>query len=367
MPYILAILFLSSACSAVTPPADQVIQSEAHHFRFELLAERDGSVWGFDFLDKNRMIFTERSGTVGILDLQTKIVTPLSGAPKVAARGQGGMLDVRVHPTQKSRIYLTYSEPGEGRSSTTAFSSAVLEGAELKNFKKYFSAHAPNSGTQHFGSRIEFDGNGHIFITVGDRGERSQVQDLGYHIGSVLRFREDGSVPKDNPFLNRKGARPEIWAYGVRSPQGLALRPGTDELWLADMGPRGGDELNLIKKGLNYGWPEVTLGREYHGPSIGEKSKPGMIDPVAHWVPSISPSAFTFYSGDKFSAWKGNGFLANLSGTHLRRLVFEGQKVVKQEALLEDVARFRNVRTGPEGFLYVSTDDGRIGRLVPAN
>jgi len=366
MPFLFFFLLLTSSCTASTPPPGQVLQSKGQPFRFELLAERDDSVWGFDFLSDGRMIFTERGGVLAVLDLTSKKVTPITGAPKVFARGQGGLLDVRVHPTNKQRLYLTYAEPVSGGKATTAFGSGTLEGQQLSGFKKYFSAHEPNSNKQHFGSRIEFDGKGFIFVTVGDRGERDQAQNLELHMGSILRFKEDGSVPADNPFQGRANAKPEIWAYGIRSPQGLAMRPGTDELWLAEMGPRGGDELNLIKKGANYGWPEATYGSEYYGPRIGVPVKDGVTPPVAHWVPSISPSGFTFYSGDALPGWKGNGFLANLSGSHLRRLVFEGQKVVQQEVLLEDMARFRNVRTGPDGFLYLSTDDGKIGRLVPA-
>jgi len=309
------------------------------------------------------MIFTERSGAIGILDLKTKTVKLVEGAPKVWAEGQGGMLDVRVQPkTQK--IFFSYSEP-KGDGATTALGSADLSGHTFKNFKQLLSASHPNDNTQHFGSRIEFDGKGHVFLTIGDRGERDKVQDPASHIGKLLRVKEDGSVPKDNPFVGKPGHQPEVWTLGHRSPQGLAMRPGTDELWEAEMGPRGGDELNLIEKGSNYGWPLVTLGTEYYGPKIGEKAKAGMKDPVVAWVPSISPSAMTFYSGEKFPHWKGNIFLANLSGSHIRRIVLNGKAVGKQEVLLEDMARFRNLRTGPDGFLYLSTDDGRIGRLVP--
>jgi glucose/arabinose dehydrogenase len=188
---------------------------------------------------------------------------------------------------------------------------------------------------------------------------------LSSHQGKVLRIKEDGSIPKENPFFGNATSLPEIWSFGHRSPQGLAMRPGTEDLWLAEMGPRGGDEVNLIQKGENYGWPEATYGSEYYGPKIGQKSKAGMKEPIAYWVPSISPSALAFYSGEKFPHWKGNIFLANLSGSHIRRLVLKGNEVVKQEALLEDMVRFRNLRTGPDGFLYLSTDDGLIGRLVP--
>ena len=249
------------------------------------------------------------------------------------------------------------------KGATTALASADLSGNSLKNFKKLLSADATNNNGQHFGSRIEFDGKGHVFVTVGDRGERDKAQSLTSHQGKVLRIKEDGSLPKDNPF--KTPSLPEIWSLGHRSPQGLAMRPGSDELWLAEMGPRGGDEINLIQKEANYGWPEATYGSEYYGPKIGEKTIPGMKEPVVFWVPSISPSALAFYTGEKFPHWKGNIFLANLSGSHIRRLVLKDKEVVKQEVLLEDMARFRNLRSGPDGFLYLSTDDGKIGRLIP--
>ncbi len=355
-----AIVFFSSNAVAEWKP----FESDGQKIRVEVLTQRNDVVWGFDFLGDGKIVFTERKGAVNVFDPQSKSVTPLKGAPSVWAEGQGGMLDVRVHPKRKDQIYLTYSEPvGDG--ATTSLAIATLSGDTLKGFKKIFSAKAPNSNDIHFGSRIEFDGNGHLFVTVGDRNARDQVQNLGYHIGSTIRLNEDGSTPKDNPFFGKKNALPEIWSYGHRSPQGLARQPESGELWLAEMGPRGGDELNLIRKGANYGWPEVTQGREYSGAPLGVKSKAGMEEPVVYWDPSISPSGLAFYSGDAFPKWKGDAFLANLSSTHLRRLVIEKNKVVRQEKMLEG-ARLRSVRTGPDGFLYVSSDDGRILRLMPA-
>lgn len=344
----------------------KVHSSAGQKFNYEILMKEKEVIWGFDFLEDGRIIFSERSGRLAIFDPKRKGVFTVTGSPKVWAKGQGGLLDVRVHPTRKNEIYLTYSLP-EGKGATTAIGMGKLEGTELKGFKKLFSAVEANSNEIHFGSRIEFD-NGHIFLTVGDRNERKNVQNLAYHTGKLIRIKEDGSVPADNPFVNTKNARPEIWALGIRSPQGLAFHPETKELWMAEMGPRGGDELNLMKKGLNYGWPVITYGREYWGPKIGDgTAKEGMEQPVAYWVPSISPSAMAFYSGSAFPQWKNNIFIANLSGQHVRRLALENNKVTQQEELLKDEStRFRNVRTGPDGFLYLSTDDGKIARLVPA-
>lgn len=336
-------------------------------FKFEVLQQQNDVVWGFDFLDSNRIIFTERSGALRILDLKNKKVTNVAGAPKVWVKGQGGLLDVRVHPKKKNTIYLTYSEPvGDG--ATTAIASATLKKDKLTNFKKIFSAKdAVTSGIQ-FGSRIEFDGHGNILVSVGDRDERGKVQDLNYDLGKILRFKDDGSIPKDNPFVKTKNALPEIWSIGHRSPEGLARNPENGQLYEAEMGPRGGDEVNLIKKGANYGWPDVTYGREYYGPKIGVTEKEGTEQPLVYWVPSISPSAIAFYTGGKFVNWKGNLFLACLSGQQLRRVILDKNgKVAGQEQLLGDMKlRFRNVRTGPDEALYVSTDDGKIARLVNA-
>lgn len=344
-------------------------ESEGQPFSVEVIAQQEDVVWGFDFLPDGRIVFTERDGQLRILDPSTRSVQTVQGVPPVVQAGQGGLLDVRAHPDfdKNGWIYLTYSEKVDA-GMTTALGRGRLEGLELKDYRKLFSAREPNGNNIHFGSRIEFDGAGKLFISVGDRNERHKAQDLRYHNGKILRLNEDGSVPSDNPFANNPDAKPEIWSYGHRNPQGLVRHPLTGELWESEFGPRGGDEINLIRPGANYGWPVITYGREYWGPKIGEGTeKPGMEQPVAYYVPSISPSGIGFYFGDAFPRWKGNLFVANLSGHHLRRLVMDADnKIVKQEELLNDLdVNFRQVRQGPEGFLYFSTDDGKIVRLVP--
>ncbi len=349
--------FLSVAVFAST------YQSEGLKFQFELLTQQTDVIWGFDFLSSGEILFTERQGKLKQLDLKSKTVSEFKGVPKVWTQGQGGLLDVRVKET---KVFLTFSEPMPDGTATTALGSAEIKGKDLVNFRKLFSAIASNRNEIHFGSRIEFDDNGHVFITVGDRNDRPKVQDLSFHNGKIIRLNEDGSVPSDNPFVTKKSAKPEIWSVGHRSPQGLAMRPATKELWMAEMGPRGGDEVNLILPGKNYGWPNVTYGREYYGPKIGVTAKDGTEPPIIYWVPSISPSGIAFYTGDRFPKWKNDLFLGTLSGMHLRRVVLDGKKVIKQEELLRDLnLRFRNVRAGPDGYLYLSTDDGKIGRLVP--
>ncbi len=330
--------------------------------KVELILQRDDVIWGFDFFKNGRIVFSERGGKLAVYDPVKKATTVLAGTPLVFAKGQGGMLDVRVHP-KTEEIYFSYSEPVKG-GATTALGRAQVRDGKLVGFRKLFSAHEPNSNTIHFGSRIEFK-DGLIFLTVGDRDNRHKAQDLSFHNGKVLRLTEDGAPAPGNPFAKKAGAKPEIWSYGHRNPQGLVLDAKTGELWEAEFGPRGGDELNLVKQGLNYGWPVITYGREYYGPKIGEgASKAGMEQPVVHWTPSISPSALTVYRGSRFPEWEGQFFLACLSGTRIQRVKLQNGKAVEQEILLADqAARFRNIRTGPDGYIYFSTDDGKIGRV----
>lgn len=365
LPIIIIVIIVSIPSQS---DAKKVYESAGEKFQMELLTQQKDVVWGFDFLDIDQIIFTERGGSLRVLSLKSKLVTDLRGVPQVNASGQGGLLDVRVHPTQKSKIFLTYSEPSKN-GATTALGVAIVEENSLKNFRKIFSAYEPSPKEVHYGSRIEFDGKGHLWISVGERNERFRAQSLKYHNGKIIRLNEDGSIPGDNPFVNNKEARPEIWSFGHRNPQGLARNFESNELWSTELGPKGGDELNLIRAGANYGWPIITYGREYSGFKIGEGSKKeGMEQPIAYWVPSISPSALAFYTGRVFSKWRGQIFIANLSGMHLRRLKLDGSKVLEQEELLKDqFMRMRNVRTGPDGLLYLSTDDGKIVRLIPAS
>lgn len=355
--------------TSVFGAVNTVYESEGEKFQFELITQRDDVVWGFDFLDQNRIIFTERGGALRVYDLKTKVVSDVKGTPQVNAIGQGGLLDVRVHPVQKTKIYFSYSESvGEGVTTALAFAtlSSTPEGYQLTNFKKIFSAHEPNKNEIHFGSRVELDGKGHVFLSIGDRDQRERAQELIFHNGKIIRLNENGTVPKNNPFVKNKEFKPEIYSYGHRNPQGLVRNHLTGDIWSTEMGPQGGDELNLIKPGANYGWPVITYGREYSGGAIGEGTvKQGMEQPKAYWVPSISPSALTVYTGNIFPKWKGNIFIGNLSGKHLRRVKLVGQLIVAQEELLNDLKlRIRNVRTGLDGFLYLSTDDGKIARLI---
>lgn len=357
---ILSLLFSFLLCWSFAPAAQSV--------KYEVLHEADDVIWGFDFLSESEIIFTLRGGELKKLNWKTGKVSPVSGAPEVRSRGQGGLLDVRVHPQNPRQIFLTYAKPVGRSEATTALATAVLSESDqtslqLKELKDIFVAGAPSDESFHFGSRVEFSGE-YLFMSIGDRGEREKAQSLAHHQGKIIRLFLNGRVPQDNPFVGKSGALPEIWSYGHRNPQGLAVRKKDGELWSAEFGPRGGDEINRIGRGLNYGWPEVTQGREYYGPKIGVKSKAGMEAPAHYWVPSISPSAITFYEGPLFQNWKDHLFVATLSGSHLRRIELSGNKVIKEEELFKDKGeRYRAVRTAPDGALFLATDSGQLIRL----
>lgn len=359
------LLSLSLAFSAPTPLALK-IKSEGQAIVAEQVLQTKDVIWGFDFLPTGQIVFSERGGRMVLFDPQTESQTPLSGVPTVAAEGQGGLLDVVVHPEFKtnSLLYFTYAIKQDGKY-TTRLGRAQLKGQALTGLEVLFTAQPAGSQAMHFGSRLAFDHKGHVFLGVGERNERERAQNLSTHSGKVIRLMEDGKVPKDNPFVGKADSLPEIWSYGHRNPQGIYYDLTTQELWLSEHGPRGGDELNLILRGKNYGWPVVTFGREYYGPKIGEgTSKPGIENPIKSYVPSIAPSSLTRYTGAHFKKWQGDFFTGALVLEHLNRLVVTGKTVVKEERLLEDWGqRIRAVRQSPEGYLYLATDSGKLIRL----
>ena len=365
---ILVTCLFSLSFSRGSEKIEGIYGAKGQKFRLEVVAENLEIPWGFDFLPKQKMIFTERKGSIKILDLKTGKITSLKGVPLVAASGQGGMLDVIAHPdfSKNQTIFFSFSKKVTG-GYTTVISRAKVKGNKLISMREIFVARPANNKGLHFGSRLVIDKSGYLFFTVGDRGERHKAQSLKTHNGKVLRIHQDGKIPSDNPFRKAEGALGEIWSYGHRNPQGLTIDPVTGDLWSQEHGPRGGDEINIVKRAANYGWPVITYGKEYWGPSIGEGThKVGMRQPRHYWVPSIAPSGLTFYTGDKFKSWKGSLFSGALRGAHLNRLVLVKGRVVKEERLLEKLGqRIRNVKEGPEGYLYISIDDGKILKLVP--
>lgn len=358
---------------AVSAPAHtQIVNSQKQAFRPVVVAAGLEHPWSMAFLPDGRVLVTERPGRLRLIVNGRLQAAPVSGVPKVVARGQGGLLDVVLHPDYADNgwIYLSFAAPSP-RGAHTAVARARLDGNRLVDLKTIFRANNVAGGRVHFGSRLAFGGDGKLYVTVGERGDSDRAQDLDSHNGTTVRLNDDGTVPGDNPFLNTAGALPETYSYGHRNSQGMARHPVSGEIWLNEHGPQGGDEINIVRAGVNYGWPVITYGRSYAGFSIGEGSeKPGMAQPILHWTPSIAPSGMAFYTGDKFPAWRGNLFVGSLKFRHLVRLELDGERVVSQERLLEGAfGRVRDVRQGPDGLLYLLTDEneGALIRLEPVS
>lgn len=363
-----------AAGRAGQPEPNGIIRSEEADFRVETVAEGLDSPWGMVKLPDGRFLVTERSGQVRVIENGKLLPDPIEGIPSVRAVGQGGLLDIRLHPdhARNGWIYLAFSKPLE-KGSLTSVVRGRLKGNRFEDVETIFDPppEEASQGAVHFGCRIVFDGKGHVFFSIGDRGDvttpANQAQRLDNVKGKVHRLRDDGSVPEDNPFVTQKGARPSIWSYGNRNAQGLAIQPGTGLLWESEHGPRGGDELNIIRKGKNYGWPVVTHGINYDGtPISGRTSAPGMEDPVKQWTPSPAVCGMAFYTGKAFPQWEGNLFVGALAHAKLFRLQLDGGTVRHQEVLLKGSGRVRDVRCFDDGYLYVIYDQGRIVRLVPA-
>lgn len=361
------------------PLRAQEFKTKKANIVVETLADNLSHPWGIAFLPDGRMLVTERVGRLRLLDPDApkgkRLSKPIKGVPKVAARRQGGLLDVALDPDFKNNrlIYLSYSEPRQGNRSATAVARGRLNKAEtvLLSTQVIFRQQPPAKGGAHFGSRLVFARDGALFITTGDRYHlRDEAQDPSNHLGKVIRINRNGSLRTDNPNAEGKSWAPEIWSIGHRNAQGAAIHPETGELWTVEHGARGGDEINIPRKGRNYGWPVITYGRDYSGAKIGVSThKEGMEQPVYYWDPSVAPSGMVFYTGEKFPNWAGNLFVGALAGMSLIRLELEGERVQIEERMLEGLdARIRDVRQGPDGYLYLLNDsDGRVLRLLPSN
>ncbi|GHD57142.1 glucose sorbosone dehydrogenase [Thalassobaculum fulvum] len=330
--------------------------------------------WGLAFLPYGRALVTERPGRLRLVDPSTGWSTVVEGTPDVVARGQGGLLDVALHPgfAENRLVYLSYSAGyGGGAGTGVARGRLVLDATppRLERLETIFRINRPSGTTRHFGSRLVFDPDGYLFVTVGDRGEAERAQDPADHAGSVLRLRDDGSAPADNPFAGGGGA-PEAWSTGHRNPQGMAWDRERDRLWAVEHGARGGDEINLPQRGRNYGWPTISYGVHYSGLPIGEgTAAPGLEQPVYYWDPSIAPSGLAVVTGDLFPAWRGDLLVGALKDQMLVHLTVEGDRVVGEERLFRrSFGRVRDVRMGPDGAIWLLTDepDGKLIRIAPA-
>ncbi len=368
---LIAFAVLLSACAdQVRGDGISLHSSELVDFRLVEVTEPLTNPWAISFLPDGRGLVTERGGSLYLMEDEE--LFEVDGVPDVSAVGQGGLLDVAVHPDfeNTSFIYLSYSVAGS--ETGTAIARGELSGTSLENVERIFLQNRLSTSGQHFGSRIVFLPDGSLVATIGDRGDRERAQATDDHAGSIIRLNDDGSVPEDNPWIGIEGYEPELYVIGSRNSQGLALHPETGILWQHEHGPRGGDELNVIEAGANYGWPVVSHGTEYMtGEQIGEGTHAeGMTPPVAHWTPAIAPSGMVFYDGEAFPAWRNHLFVGSLVDTHVRRIELEDGVAVEEERILDDrIGRIRDVEVGPNDYLYIVADEGSapVYRLEPVD
>lgn len=344
------------------------VASEKLNYKIDTLATGLDNPWGLTFLPNNDLLVTERDGEIRIIRDGKLLDNKITGVPEVFATGQGGLFEIKLHPEYELNgwLYIIYAAPGNG-GGNTAIMRAKLGGFNLINKEVIFQAEPFLSGGNHFGGRMEFDRDGYLYFSVGERGRQDNAQTLKNHCGKIFRLKDDGSVPNDNPFVGTNGAKPEIFTFGNRNPQGMAIHPETGKIWTHEHGPMGGDEINIVKAGTNYGWPEATYGKNYNGTTITEyTSKPGMADPLHYWDPSIAPCGMSFVTSDVFSAWKGNLLVGSLKFSYVARLELDGEKVIHEEKLLNGIGRVRAITQGPDGYIYVSTEGpGMVVRIIP--
>lgn len=337
---------------------------------YEIIVPDLNIPWGFVFLPDNSILITEKSGE--LIHYNNGKKTSISGLPKIYVRGQGGLLDIELHPDYKNNgwLYITYaSTDGEGKGGNTTLMRAKIKNETLVDKEVLYKANPNSKKGQHFGSRIEFDNDGYLYFTIGDRGNRDEnPQDITRDCGKVYRLNDDGSIPKDNPFANEPNAKTAIYSYGHRNPQGMIKHPETGEIWTHEHGPKGGDEINIISKGKNYGWPKITYGKNYIGTTITEDTRlPGMEQPLHYWTPSIAPSGMAFIASDIYGDWKGNLLVGSLKFQYLDRCVIKNNTVVKEEKILEGLGRIRTIKQGPDGYIYVGVESLGIIKLLPKN
>lgn len=352
---------------------DQVYESDYFDYKLEKVVDGIKIPWGMVWLEEDVMLISDRSGDLWVVENGIKNEKPVEGLPEIYVRGQGGLLDIELHPDYKTNgwIYISYGSTDGGLKEdggSTAILRAKLKNNTLVNVEKLFQARPLVTKGAHFGGRMEFDNDGYLFFSVGDRGESENAQLLENHRGKVYRLNDDGSIPNDNPFINTDNVLPEIWSYGHRNPQGLALNPFTGDLWEHEHAPKGGDEINIIKKGANFGWPVITYGINYNGTKITDiTSSPEMEQPVMYWLPSIAPCGMAFVSSDIYPEWKGDLMVGSLKFQYLERCVVRDDRVLHREKLVTDIGRLRNVRQGPDGYIYIAVegDSGGIFKIIP--
>lgn len=362
-------MLLIFACKEPVKENDIAIKSNtARSYSTVRVVDNLSNPWGMTWLPDGSMLITEKRGE--ILHIKNGVKTNIENVPEVYVRGQGGLMDIEIHPNYKENpwIYFTYASPeGEGKGGHTKLSRAMLLEGKLINIQHLYKASPNSTSGQHFGSRIEFDNEGYLYFSIGERGDRDRnPQDITRDGGKIYRLYDDGKIPVTNPFVNEMGAKPAIFTYGNRNPQGMAKHPETGEIWMHEHGPKGGDEINIVKKRANYGWPVISYGVNYSGTKFTEETeRPGMEQPVYYWVPSIAPCGMAFVTGDTYPEWKGHLLVGSLKFNYVELVKLKGNKVIGREKIAEGIGRVRNVKQGPDGFIYVAVEGDGIYKILP--
>lgn len=366
---ILASVFVVfTSCAQQKKKDDVALKTESQSYKTEAVVKDLSIPWGMTWLPDGSMLITEKDGR--LIHFQDNKKTEITNVPEVYNSGQGGLLDIELHPnySENGWIYISYaSTEGWGEGGHTALIRGKLEDGSLTHIEKLYKAEPNTTAGQHFGSRIEFDDDGFLYFSIGERGERDvNPQDITRDGGKIYRLNDDGSIPEDNPFYDEPNAKKAIFTYGNRNPQGMAKNPETGEIWIHEHGPKGGDEINIIKKGANYGWPIVTYGINYSGTKItDETSRPTMKQPLYYWVPSIAPSGMAFITGNKYPSWNGKLLVGSLKFAYVELLTIKDGKVTNREKIAQDIGRVRNVKIGPDGLIYIAVEGQGIFRLIP--
>lgn len=366
--FTILIIMFNFSCGQEPNDKNEIIVTEELNYEMELVFENKGIIWGLEFLNDNSILATVKSGS--IIHYKDGVKKELKGVPEIYLRGQGGLLDIAIHPNfEKNKfIYLSYaSEDIEGKGGNTTISRAILNGDTLEELEVLYKGTPDSRKGQHFGGRMEFDNENYLFFSIGDRGNRNvNPQDITIDGGKIYRIKDDGTIPKDNPFYNDGNAKKAIYSFGHRNPQGMFKHPESGKIWTNEHGPRGGDEINIIEKGKNYGWPKITYGINYSGTTITKnKSLPNMEQPLYYWIPSIAPSSFEYISSEIYPDWKGSLLAGALVFKYVERIVLEDDIVVSRSKIAENLGRPRDIKQGPDGYIYVSIENKGVYKIMP--
>ena len=366
--FTILIIMFNFSCGQEPNDKNEIIVTDELNYEMELVFENEGIIWGLEFLNDNSILATLKSGS--IIHFKEGVKKELKGVPEIYLRGQGGLLDIAIHPNfEKNKfIYLSYaSEDIEGKGGNTTISRAILNGDTLEELEVLYKGTPDSRKGQHFGGRMEFDNENYLFFSIGDRGNRNvNPQDITIDGGKIYRIKDDGTIPKDNPFYNDGNAKKAIYSYGHRNPQGMFKHPVSGKIWTNEHGPRGGDEINIIEKGKNYGWPKITYGINYSGTTITKnKSLPNMEQPLYYWIPSIAPSSFEYISSEIYPNWKGSLLAGALVFKYIERIVLEDDIVVSRSKIAENLGRPRDIKQGPDGYIYVSIENKGVYKIMP--